>query len=97
MRNALQGVESARARLASATDARRSAEEQYESEQRQFRAGTSTVFLVLQRQTVMISARSQELRAQVDLSQATAEFQRSTASTLQAHNITIEEKGAQHQ
>ncbi len=92
VRNALQGVESAKARLASATDARRSAEEQYESEQRQFRAGTSTVFLVLQRQTVMISARSQELRAQVDLSQTIAEFQRSTASTLQAHNITLLEQ-----
>ena len=64
MRNALQAVTSAQSRLEAATLARRSAEEQYSSEQRQFQAGTSTVFLVLQRQTDLIVARSRE--AQVE-------------------------------
>jgi outer membrane protein TolC len=47
VRNALQAESSARARLDSALTARRYAEQQYSSEQRQFQAGTSTVFLVL--------------------------------------------------
>ena len=88
-RNSMQSVESAKARLDAAATARRSAEEQYESEQRKFQAGTSTVFLVLQRQTAMIAARSRELRAQSDLSRAVADFERSTARTLQAHNIDV--------
>ena len=75
--------------LSAAATGRRSAEEQYESEQRKFRAGTSTVFLLLQRQTTMISARNRELRAEADLSKAIADFERATARTFQAHNIDI--------
>lgn len=91
VRNALQGVESARSRLDAATLARRSAEEQYGSEQRQFQAGTSTVFLVLQRQTDFISARSREVRARADLGEAVANLDRATAGTLEAHGIRLAE------
>ncbi|HSP66720.1 MAG TPA: TolC family protein, partial [Bryobacteraceae bacterium] len=75
VRNAMQSVESAKSRLGSARVARQSAEEQYQSEQRQFRAGTSTLFLVQQRQTDMITARSQERRAESDLGKAIATFE----------------------
>lgn len=92
VRNAMQSIESAKMRLAAAGDARRSAEAQYASEQRQFQAGTSTVFLVLQRQTTMISARNSELRAQTDLARAIAEFNRATGRTLQARNVDIEKR-----
>ena len=61
VRNALQAVNSSRARYDAANLARQSAEEQYASEQRQFQAGTSTVFLVLQRQTDLIVARTREV------------------------------------
>jgi HAE1 family hydrophobic/amphiphilic exporter-1 len=90
VRNAMQSVESGKSRLAASADARRSAEAQYSSEQRQFQAGTSTVFLVLQRQTTMISSRNAELRAQTDLARAIAEFNRATARTLHARNVDIE-------
>ena len=92
VRNAVQGTQSARSRLDAAMLASRSAEAQYESEQRQFQAGTSTVFLVLQRQTDLISARSREVRARADLGEAIANLDRATASTLEAHNIRMAEK-----
>ena len=68
VRNALQAVNSTRARLDAAGLARQSAEEQYASEQRQFQAGTSSVFLVLQRQTDLITARNREVRARMPIS-----------------------------
>ena len=89
VRNATQSLRSAEARLASAASARSSAEQQYESEQRQFRAGTTTLFLVLQRQTELLAARGRELQAQTDLNKSIAEFQRATGNTLAANNVAV--------
>jgi HAE1 family hydrophobic/amphiphilic exporter-1 len=89
VRNSLQALRSAEARLQSAAAARTSSEQQYESEQRQFRAGTTTVYLVLQRQTELLAARSRELQAQTDLNKAISEFQRATGTTLSANNVSI--------
>ncbi len=89
VRNAMQLMQSAQLRLDSARVARESAEEQYNSEQRQFRAGTSTLFLVQQRQSTMIAARSQERRAEADLGEAVASYELATASILREHNIAI--------
>jgi HAE1 family hydrophobic/amphiphilic exporter-1 len=89
VRNTLQGVAAARARLDSAVAARTFAEDQYLSEQRQFQAGTSSVFLVLQRQTDLISARSREIRASADLGKAAADLERATARTLTVRGISL--------
>jgi len=89
VRNALEGVNSSRARYQAAILASRSAEQQYSSEQRQFQAGTSTVFLVFQRQTDFISARSREVRARADLAESIANLDRATARTLEAHQISV--------
>jgi HAE1 family hydrophobic/amphiphilic exporter-1 len=89
VRNALQAAVSAESRLAAASLARKSAEEQYASEQRQFQAGTSTVFLVLQRQTDLIAARSREVRAQSDVAEAKANLDRATGSTIQSQGLTV--------
>ena len=90
VRNALQGVLASEARLDAAALASRSADEQYQSEQRQFQAGTSTVFLVLQRQTDLIAARSREVRARADAGEAIANLDRATASTIEARGIRVE-------
>jgi HAE1 family hydrophobic/amphiphilic exporter-1 len=90
VRNTMQLMQSAELRLDAARVQRESAEEQYNSEQRQFRAGTSTLFLVQQRQTTMISARSQERRAQSDLGEAISSFELATASILRQHNINLQ-------
>ena len=89
VRNSIQAVRSAEARLASAAAARSSAEQQYASEQRQFRAGTTTLFLVLQRQTDLLAARARELQAQTDLNKSIAQFQRATGTTLSANNVAV--------
>ena len=89
VRNAVQALRSAESRLSSAAASRRSAELQYESEQRQFRAGTTTIFLVLQRQNELLAARGRELQAQTDLNKAIAEFQRATGNTLEANNVAV--------
>jgi outer membrane protein len=89
VRNALQAVRSAEARLRAAGIARRASEQQYQSEQRKLDAGQSTVFLVLERQTALTTARGSELRAQTDLNKAVAELQRATGNALTTNNIVV--------
>jgi HAE1 family hydrophobic/amphiphilic exporter-1 len=89
VRNALQVVRSAEARLRAAGIARDASEQQYQSEQRKLDAGQSTVFLVLERQTALTTARGNELRAQTDLNKAIAELQRATGNALTSNNIVV--------
>lgn len=89
VRNTLQGLRSAEARLTSATAARNAAEELFASEQRQFRAGTTTFYLVAQRQTELLAARGRELQAQTDLNTAISSFHRALGKTLTVNNVTV--------
>lgn len=93
VRNALQALRSSEARLQSAAAARDAAEQLFASEQRQFQAGTTTFYLVQQRQTELVIARGRELQAQTDLNRAISEFQRSIGSTLSANNVTVSTGG----
>ena len=89
VRNALQAVESSQQRFTSASTARRNAQEQYDSERRRFDSGLSTVFLLLDRQTALVTAQTLELRARADLNQAVAVFDRSIGATLQQHSVKL--------
>ena len=89
VRNSLQAVRSAEARLRAAAAARNANEQQYQSEQRKLDAGESTVFLVLERQTALTTARGNELRAQTDLNKAIAELQRATGNALSVNSIVV--------
>ncbi|HEY0380070.1 MAG TPA: TolC family protein [Pyrinomonadaceae bacterium] len=89
VRNAVQTVRTAESRLRAAAAARSAFEQQYASEQRRFDAGQSTLFLVLERQTALTTARGNELRAQTDLNKAIAELQRATGNSLQANNVVV--------
>jgi outer membrane protein TolC len=89
VRNALQVMRSAEARLRSAAANRSANEQQYESEKRRLDAGQSTVFLVLERQTELTTARGNELRAQTDLNKAIAELQRATGNALTVNSIVV--------
>ncbi|MBA3767895.1 MAG: TolC family protein, partial [Acidobacteria bacterium] len=89
VRNALQVVRTAASRLRAAAAARNAGEQQYASEQRKFDVGQSTLFLVLERQTTLTTARGNELRAQTDLNKAIAELQRATGNSLQANNVVV--------
>jgi Outer membrane efflux protein len=89
VRNSMQAVRSVEARLAAAASARDAAEQQYTSERRKFQAGMSTVFLVLQRQTDLVTARGRELQTQTDLNKAIAELQRAMGNTFAYRSVTV--------
>src|SRR3989442_3495802 len=89
VRNALQVVRSAEARLRAAAANRSASEQQYESEKRKLDVGQSTVFLVLDRQTELTTARGNELRAQTDLNKAIADLQRATGNALSVNSIVV--------
>lgn len=88
VRNALQALRSAEARLKAATASRIAAEELYESEKRQFNAGLTTVYMVLQRQNDLLQAKNREIQAQTDLSKAIANFYRTIGTTLDQRGVT---------
>ncbi|MGE3403902.1 MAG: TolC family protein [Vicinamibacterales bacterium] len=94
VRNVMQAVRSAQARVTAAGVARASAQRQYESEQRRFDTGLSTVFLVLQRQTDAVAAQARELQAQADLANAIVTLRRATGQTLDIHNVRVRRGGA---
>ncbi len=87
VRNSLQFVRTAQARLRSAAIARENSAKQYESEQRKLDAGQSDIDRVLDRQTALTAARSSELRAQTELNKAIADLQRATGNSLKANNV----------
>lgn len=89
VRNTLQAVQSSQQRLMAAASAARNAQQQYESEQRRFESGLGTVFLVLERQTALVTAQAQELRARADLNQALARFDRAVGGTLARHGVRL--------
>lgn len=89
VRNALQQVRTSESRLRAAATARSASEQQYASEQRKLDAGQSTVFLVLERQTQLATARGNELRAQTELNKAIAELQRATGNALEQNRVEI--------
>ncbi|MCA1592769.1 MAG: TolC family protein, partial [Acidobacteria bacterium] len=89
VRNSLQLVKTAESRLRSAAAARTASEQQYASEQRKLDAGQSTVFLVLERQTALATARGNELRAQTELNKAIADLQRATGNALEENHVEV--------
>ena len=87
VRNTLQFVRTAEARLRSAAISRENSVKQYESEQRKLDEGQSDIYRVLERQTALTAARSNELRAQTELNKAIADLQRATGNSLKANNV----------
>jgi HAE1 family hydrophobic/amphiphilic exporter-1 len=90
VRNAAQSVDTAQKRIAAARLARESAEQQLAGEQKLFDVGRSTTFFILQRQSELTSARTNEIQAETDYSKALADLQRATASTLRVNNVTVQ-------
>ena len=87
VRDALQTVRTAEARLRAAAISRENSERQYESERRKLDEGQSDIYRVLDRQTQLSTARSTELRARTELNKAIADLQRATGNTLKENNI----------
>ncbi len=90
VRNAVQNVDTARLRIATARSARENAEIQLQGEQKLYDLGRSTTFLLFQRQNTLVNAQNAEIRAQTDYNKAIAELQRSTSTTLRANNVVLD-------
>jgi len=90
VRNAAQAVDTAQKRVVASRLARESAEEQLSGEQKLYKVGSSTTFLLLQRQNELTTARTNELQAETDYSKALADLQRASASTLRVNNVTVQ-------
>lgn len=94
-RNALQIYQTALSRLHTARIARQASEQVYSSEQRKFRNGASTTFLVLQRQVELQQNRGRELQAQTDLNKAIVEIQRVEGTILTDNGVNVKTLGSQ--
>lgn len=92
VRNALQAVVASRQRFEAAQAAELAAEAQYKGEQERYRAGLSTNFVVLQRQTDWSVAKGNTVRALTDYNKALADMQRFTGMTLLSNNVQISSK-----
>lgn len=90
VRNAAQAVDTAQKRIVASRVARESAEQQLAGEQKLYDVGRSTTFLLLQRQSELTTARTNELQAETDYSKALADLQRATSATLRVNNVVVQ-------
>ncbi len=90
VRNAVQGLETARQRVLTARRARESAEKQLEGERQLYDAGRSTTFLLFQRENALTAARNSEIGAETDYNKALSDLQRTTSTTFEINNIVVE-------
>jgi HAE1 family hydrophobic/amphiphilic exporter-1 len=90
VRNAVQAVETARQRVLTSRRARENAEIQLEGERKLYEAGSSTTFLLFQRENSLTNARNAEIRAETDYSKALSDLQRVTSTTFRVNNIEVE-------
>lgn len=93
--NAIQSLRETQYRLVAARAARDAAERVAASEQRRFAAGTSTTFLVLQRQLDVANERGRELQAQTDLNKAVVELNRVAGTIFTSANFDVSALGGQ--
>ncbi len=90
VRNAVQGVETARQRVLTARRARANAEIQLEGERSLFDVGRSTTFLLFQRENSLNNARNSEIRAETDYNKSLSDLQRASSTTFRINNIQVD-------
>jgi HAE1 family hydrophobic/amphiphilic exporter-1 len=90
VRNALQGIETARQRIEAATASERAAKEKLDSEIRLFQTGESTNFLVLTRQNELLDSRRRVVQAELQMNRAVARLRQVTGETLEFNQIKLD-------
>jgi outer membrane protein len=91
--NAIQTLRETQYRLAAASAARVAAARVLLAEQRRFAAGTSTTFLVLQRQLDLANTEGRELQAQTDLNKAVVQLNAVAGTNFATYNIDVQTTG----
>jgi HAE1 family hydrophobic/amphiphilic exporter-1 len=90
VRNALQGIETARQRIEAAEASARAAKEKLDSEIRLYQTGESTNFLVLTRQNEYADSRRRSVVAHLDYNKSVARLEQALGTTLSSHNISVQ-------
>lgn len=82
VRNAVQTLQMLKLRLQSAQTSREAAEKEYESESRKYNSGyaTSSLFILLEKQKNLTSAKATEVQIRLELNKAIADFERVTGN-----------------
>ena len=83
-------IETTRQRVAATRNSYALAQQALDAEEKRFKAGTSSTFLVLQFQEQLAAEESSEVRALADERRALANYDRELGTTLAAHNLTLE-------
>ena len=89
VRNALQGIETARQRIEAAEASARAAKEKLDSEIRLYQTGESTNFLVLTRQNEYADSRRRAVVARLDYNRSVVRLGQTLGTTLSTHNVTV--------
>jgi outer membrane protein len=91
VRNAYIAIRQGRARIQAASKARQLQEQTFNSEQKKYQLGASTVYNVILTQRDLVSAQGSELRAMADLVEAKANYERAVGRTLEVNGVTVAE------
>jgi len=90
VRNALQGLDTARQRVRAADAGAVAAREKLESETRLFESGESTNFLVLTRQNEYSDSRRLQVEAEAAFNKAVAQYEGALGTSLERRHIQVE-------
>ena len=89
VRNSYIALTQARAQVEAASKARELQQQTFDAEQKKYKLGASTVYLVIQTQRDLINAQGTELRALANLVEDKAIYERSLGRTLEVNQVTI--------
>jgi outer membrane protein TolC len=96
VKNAVIGLQQARARYETAVAARKLAQEALEAEQNRFKFGVSTVSLVVQAQRDLAVDQSLEVQSMANYTHARAAFDDAVGQTLEVNHISLDEAETGH-
>jgi outer membrane protein TolC len=91
VKNAVIGLQQARARYEAAVSTRELAQQTLEAEQNRFKFGQSTIPLVVQAQRDLASDQSAETQAMANYTHARIAFDESVGQTLQVNDVSMVE------
>jgi outer membrane protein len=91
VQNALIGLQQSRARYDSALKALALSQQTLDADQRKYSLGAATVFQVVQDQRDVAAAISSETQAMANYSHARIAFDQALGTTLETHNVSLEE------
>jgi outer membrane protein TolC len=94
VKNAVIGLQQARARYETAVATRSLGQQTLEAEQNRFRFGESTIATVVQAQRDLAADQSAEVQSMANYTHAKVAFDEAVGQTLEVNNISMEEATA---